>query len=284
MISSCTFGMIPLFSMPCLNSGMDTMSVITHRFGLACIAMLVIMLVQKQSLGITLQDAWRIFILAIFNNLAAFTLIFGYNFMDSGAATTIQFSYPVFTCLIMMVFFHEKLTWRTAIAIVLAVVGVACLSGYEPGGAFSVLGVVIELLAGLTYAIYLVMVPVLKVRKIESSKLTFYVFLFSTIQLLVLSPFTGGITTASTATVMINLVLLGLIPTAISNFTLILGLKQIGSTLTSILGAMEPFTAMIIGVCVFNEKLSIAIALGFVAIIISVLLLILQPKPVTQEG
>lgn len=276
MISSCTFGMIPLFSMPCLASGMDTVSVITHRYGLACLAMLVITLCQGQNLKISFSDAWRIFVLAIFNNLGAFTLIYGYQFMDSGAATTIQFSYPVFTCIIMMMFFHEKLTLRTAIAIVLAVVGVACLSGYEPGGQCSAWGVFIELMAGLTYAIYLVLVPMLKVRKIESSKLTFYVFLFSTLQLVSVSPFSGGLVTASKPMIFINLLLLGLIPTAVSNFTLIMGLKQIGSTLTSILGALEPLTAMLIGVFVFKEKFTVVIALGFVAIIVSVLLLILQ--------
>lgn len=279
MVSSCTFGTIPLFSMPALNAGMNTLTVVAHRYALGSIAMLALMLLQHQNLKISWQDVWRIFILAIFNNLGALTLIYGYNFMDSGPATTLQFSYPVFTCIIMMMFFHERITWRTAIAIALAVMGVACLSGWKPGeSSLSLLGVFIELMAGLTYAIYLVLVPVLKVRNIESSKLTFYVFVISTLQLLAVSPFMGGIELTSQPTVLINLILLGLIPTAISNYTLILGLKKIGSTLTSILGALEPLTAMVVGVCVFGEHFSLIIGIGFTAIIASVMLLILQPK------
>ena len=279
LISSCTFGMIPLFSMPCLDAGMDTVTVITHRYGLGSVAMLIIMLCQRQSLKITWHDAWHIFILAIFNNLGAFTLIYGYQFMDSGAATTIQFSYPIFTCIIMMMFFHERVTLRIATAIVLAVAGVACLSGYVPGqGNISWIGVGIELLAGLTYAIYLVLVPVLKVRNFESSKLTFFVFLFSTLQLLAVSPVAidGGFHVATEPRLIGYLLLLGLIPTAISNFMLILGLKKIGSTLTSILGAMEPLTAMLIGVLYMGEQFTWLIGIGFVAIIVSVLLLIFQ--------
>ncbi|MCQ2287551.1 MAG: DMT family transporter [Muribaculaceae bacterium] len=279
MLSSCTFGMIPLFSMPCLNAGMDTISVITFRYGLGCLAMLAIMLFQRLSIKISFQEAWRIFILALFNNLGAFTLIYGYKFMDSGAATTIQFSYPVFTCIIMMMFFNERLTLRTATAIVLAVVGVGCLSGFSPGHTnISWLGVFIELMAGLTYAIYLVLVPTLKVRNIESSKLTFYVFLLSTLQLLAVTPLSGGLMTPTQPHVLVNLLMLGLIPTAISNFTLILGLKKLGSTLTSILGALEPLTAMVIGVFVFSEKFTLIIGLGFIAIITSVLLLILHKE------
>lgn len=280
MVSSCTFGLIPLFSMPCLNAGMTTLSVITYRYGLGCLAMAAIALSLKQNLKITWTEAWRIFILAVFNNLGAFTLIYGYKFMDSGAATTIQFSYPVFTCIIMMLFFHERLTLRTATAIVLAVAGVACLSGYHPGTTnISVAGVVIELLAGLTYAIYLVLVPMFKTRNIESSKLTFYVFLFSTLQLVAVQlPCSGTIDMPPNAMVIVNLLLLGLIPTAISNYTLILSIKKIGSTLASILGALEPLTAMIVGVCVFGEHFSLTIAVGFIAIIFSVMLLILKQE------
>ena len=279
MVSSSAFGMIPLFSMPALNAGMTTLSVVTHRYAIGSIFMLLLMLWQHENLKIQWGDVWRIFILAIFNNLGALTLIYGYQFMDSGPATTLQFSYPVFTCIIMMMFFHEHITWRTAIAIALAVMGVAFLSGWQPGESnVSTIGVVIELLAGLTYAVYLVLVPVLKVRNIESSKLTFYVFVISTLQLLAVAPLCGGIEVAHTPSLITSLILLGLIPTAISNYTLILGLKKIGSTLTSILGALEPLTAMIVGVCIFGERFTLIIGIGFVAIITSVMLLIVPAK------
>lgn len=279
MASSCTFGMIPLFSIPALNAGMNTLTVVTHRYTLGSIFMLLLMLWQHQNLKIKWGEVWRISILAIFNNLGALTLIYGYQFMDSGPATTLQFSYPIFTCILMMTFFHERLTWRTAIAIALAVTGVACLSGWRPGETnISLIGVIIELLAGLTYAIYLVLVPLLKVREMESSKLTFYVFILSTLQLLAIAPLCGGLQIVTTPSVLTSLIMLGLIPTAISNYTLILGIKKIGSTLTSILGALEPLTAMIVGVCVFNEQFSFIIGIGFIAIITSVMLLILQPS------
>ena len=53
------------------------------------------------------------------------------------------------------------------------------------------------------------------------------------------------------------LIILGLaLPaTAISNITLVQAIKYAGPTLTSILGAMEPLTAVVIGVFVFKELL-----------------------------
>ena len=39
------------------------------------------------------------------------------------------------------------------------------------------------------------------------------------------------------------------------DFTLILAIKQVGSTITAILGCMEPLTALFLGVCFLNETL-----------------------------
>ncbi|MBU5899537.1 EamA family transporter, partial [Vibrio cholerae O1] len=50
-----------------------------------------------------------------------------------------------------------------------------------------------------------------------------------------------------------NLILLALIPTVVSNLALVRAVKSIGSTLTSVLGAMEPVTAVCVGIFLFGE-------------------------------
>jgi len=78
--------------------------------------------------------------------------------------------------------------------------------------------------------------------------------------------------------------MLGLFPTAISNVTLIIALKQTNSTMVAVLGAFEPMTAMVIGILVFNEHLTVPIVFGFLLIIISVLLLVLRKRVASQTG
>ena len=39
MVSSCTFGMIPLFAMPCTAAGMSLVSVLVYRFAIASATM-----------------------------------------------------------------------------------------------------------------------------------------------------------------------------------------------------------------------------------------------------
>ena len=74
----------------------------------------------------------------------------------------------------------------------------------------------------------------------------------------------------------LNLLMLALIPTIISNLALVQAIKSIGSTLTSILGAMEPVTAICVGIAVFHESLTYGILLGVAFIITAVTLLIIK--------
>ena len=61
--------------------------------------------------------------------------------------------------------------------------------------------------------------------------------------------------------------------------TLLLAVKYIGGTLTSILGAMEPVTAVCIGALVFGEAFTLQEAFGIVLILVAVTLIILS-KPI----
>ncbi len=72
----------------------------------------------------------RLVQLAFLSNGAALFLISGYRYCSSsGVATTLHFTYPILTALIMMVFFRERSRLSTWIAIGLSIAGVALLSG-----------------------------------------------------------------------------------------------------------------------------------------------------------
>lgn len=73
-----------------------------------------------------------------------------------------------------------------------------------------------------------------------------------------------------------NLVLLALIPTVVSNLALVRAVKSIGSTLTSVLGAMEPVTAVCVGIFIFGEPFTQSIGIGILLIISAVIVIILK--------
>lgn len=276
IISSASFGLIPLFAIPAMQHGMDFMNVISYRFLFATISLAVLLKIRKVSFGIQKSDLPTLLLLSFFYIISSVFLLWGYKFMPSGVATTIHFMYPVVTTVIMMLFFREKNSVARTLAILMAIAGVYSLSYSDSKGETDLLGVVIVLISAVGYALYLVAVGQRKNQSLKGLKLTFYVFLFSTIILLAGMLSTGNMHPIPDYTTAGNLLLLAIIPTIVSNLTLIEAIKYIGATRTSVLGAMEPVTAVVVGIAVFGETFTVSIAIGIMLIVSAVTIIILK--------
>ena len=64
----------------------------------------------------------------------------------------------------------------------------------------------------------------------------------------------------------------------VSNFTGVKAVRRIGPTLTSILGALQPLTAVILGVIFLDEHLGISTITGISLILIAVTMIVLHQK------
>lgn len=276
IISSASFGLIPLFAIPAMQHGMDFMNVITYRFLFATIALAILLKVRKVSFAIEKSDLPTLLLLSVFYIVSSVFLLWGYKFMPSGIATTIHFMYPVITTLVMMLLFHEKNSLSRTLAILMAIAGVYALSYTDSQGETNLVGIIIVLLSAVGYALYLVTVGQRKNKELKGLRLTFYVFFFSTLMLITGMLTTGNLHSIPDIPTFGNLLLLAIIPTIISNLTLIEAIKYIGATQTSVLGAMEPVTAVIVGITVFGEAFTLPIAIGIVLIIAAVTIIILK--------
>ncbi|WP_368106794.1 DMT family transporter [Bacteroides nordii] len=276
LLSSASFGLIPMFTIPAMQQGMQFESILLYRFAFATLALGVILLIDGQSFRINHRDIPSLLLLAFFYLISAVFLFWGYKFMASGIATTLHFMYPVLTTLIMMLFFREKKSIWRFMAIALAVVGVFFLSQGDDSGSITFIGIFIVLLSALGYALYLVTVSQLKVGQMKGLRLTFYVFLFGTLLLFIGIGTTGHTQPIPNLHTAGNLVMLAIIPTVISNLALVRAVKCIGSTLTSVLGAMEPVTAVCVGIFMFGEPFTNSVGLGIILIITAVTVIILK--------
>ena len=64
----------------------------------------------------------------------------------------------------------------------------------------------------------------------------------------------------------------------VSNFTGVKAIRRIGPTLTSILGALQPLTAVILGVIFLDEHLGIKTISGITLIVVAVIMIVLKQK------
>ena len=157
----------------------------------------------------------------------------------------------------------------------MAVCGVALLSLPSTGMSADVKGIIIVILSAVAYGSYIVGVNKSRVRNMNSRKLAFYVFIFTTLIFGVKDLASGSLQMPPDISSVGNLVLLAVLPTVVSNITLVLAVQNIGGTLTSVLGALEPLTAVCIGALVFGEDFSMREASGILLVLVAVTVIIL---------
>lgn len=271
-----SYGMNPLGVLPLYADGINTNSVLFYRYGLAVVIMALFMIVQRKSFSVTIKELCILMPLGVLFVLSSLTLFESFHYMDAGVASTLLFVYPVLVAVMMAVFFKEKVTAVTVFSILLSLSGIGLLYGGGDTGTLSLTGVMFVLASSLSYAIYIVVVNKSSLR-MSSVKLTFYVMLFG-LSVIIINALIGGEDTAiqrlTTLRMWIFASILALFPTVISLILMVIAVHEIGSTPTAVMGALEPLTAVVLGVTLFNEAFTFRLAVGIILILSAVIMIV----------
>ena len=274
-LGAASYGTNPIFAIPLYKCGMDSESVLFFRYLLAIPVIALMMKARGRSFSLKKSEIIPAFSMGILMALSSYTLFVSYKYMGAGIASTLLFLYPIMVAVIMSVFFKEKAGLVTAISIALALSGVFLISFKEGGGMVSLTGTAFVFLSALLYAIYLVYVNrSSKLSAIPTLKLTFYVIVAGTIMFGALSFLGSGIKMPENTIMWANVVGLAVMPTALSFYCTTHAITLIGSTPTAILGALEPLTAVFLGVIILGEPMTARIAWGFILVISGVSLIV----------
>lgn len=278
-VAAATYGMNPLFALPLYNQGADAFTVLFYRY-LFAIPMLAIMIKARgRSFAIEKKEILPVVLAGLVFALSSITLFLSYKHMDSGIASTMLFVYPVLVAAIMAIFFKEKITLVTGVSILLSLIGIGLLYKTEGGEGPNVTGVVLVLVSALLYAVYIVAVNQSKVlHSMPTVKLTFYGLIAGVILFFALTGFGTGLAPIKHWYHWFNLVALAALPTTVSLLCTTNAVHYIGSTPTAIFGALEPVTAVVIGVLLFGETINDRIIFGILIIIMAVILIVTGNK------
>ena len=113
LATSVTFGLIPLFTLPLMGKGLTSDSILFYRFIAATLTLGLMMVMKKESFRIHWKDVPLLIVMALFYTASSMFLLYGYEVMGAGVATTLHFTYPIFTTLLMLVLFREQASWVT---------------------------------------------------------------------------------------------------------------------------------------------------------------------------
>ena len=278
-ISSASFGFSPLFSIGLLAAGLSNSDVLSYRWALAAIVLMVYAAVKGKTLRInSLDEAWKIALLSGLRALTSVTLLIGYANIASGIASTINFMYPVIVVFWMMMVHGEQKSWINLAAIALSILGVYLMAsgdGLKIEGGNTALGLACSIISAVSFAAYYILMKRTRADKIEVVKFTTWIMIMCAVYFIIGGLIVdGGITLVHDGKLWLYILGLALWSTMISNFTGVKAVRRIGPTLTSILGALQPLTAVILGVLFLDEHLGFKSIAGIVLILTAVLMVV----------
>ena len=271
ILAAAFYGLNPLFALPLYADGMDAVSVLFFRYVLSLPMLAIPMLVRHIDFRLTAKEALQLFVLGILMMLSSLLLYESYLYMDAGIASTILFLYPIITALLMACVFHERVSLLVWGCLLLATVGVFVLCDMSGVSHVSVRGVVLVIFSTLMYAAYLVFINKGHITQMPPIKVTFFALLAGGIGLAVALLLQGGLVLPQGLHWGYSIGS-ALFSTALSLTFTTIAIQCIGSTQTAIMGAMEPLTAVFIGVMVFGEQLTVRSVIGIVMIVVAVTL------------
>lgn len=278
-LSAVCFGLMPLLTRIAYTGGSNAYMAAFGRFFYGALFAAVILRAGNQSLAVGRKELLLLYGLSFLYVLVPILLYNSYNYISSGLATTLHFTYPVVVMLLMTLLFHEKISARQAGCLLLCALGIALL--YTPGGEVSFTGIILALVSGVAYSFYVVILGHSTLRRIPAYTVTFYLSVFNMVHLFVAALIAGKLTFSFTPAAHLSHLGLGLLATVIGFTFFQRGVFLCGEIRTSLLSTFEPLTSIIVGAAVLHEVLTGRSVAGCVLILLSCALLVM---PIRMKG
>ncbi|MBR5911717.1 MAG: EamA family transporter [Bacteroidales bacterium] len=208
----------------------------------------------------------------LFFTVCYFTAI---SMMTLSTAAILLYTSPIWIMLMSLLFFHEKLTAKKIIALVLAFGGCVLVSGIS-GGGLTIMGLLIGLGSGIGYGLYSILGTV-ALRRYTPYTVTTWTFIIAAIGSILIShpaDLMAKISVAPSIPGLLGFSLLTALVTAVIPFlAYTLGLRSVEASKAGILATVEPMVATLIGIFVFSEPLTLMSGIGVLLILAAVVIL-----------
>ena len=269
-LSAIIFGLMPLLTKIIIARGATSLTIPFFRVFYVTIVLFFVLKIKKIDFHLEKRDLLSVILTSIFGSgLTIIILNESYNYVDTGIATSLHFLYPLFVSILCCFFYGEKIKKKQIISLSFALVGIICFMSKGNGSLF---GYLLAIASGLTYAFYLVKMDKSGLVKMNALKLSFYLALFTTIEIFTMNLFMQDVVFKMDVLSYTLLLVLALSSSFLATVLLQKGVLLLGSTRASFICLLEPVTSMIVGILWLNEALTFNKGLGGLAIIISLII------------
>lgn len=274
---------------------LTSMEIVFLRSAVTLVAMIIFLLVRgRECFRVKIKELW------CFVGTGAFSItFFNYCYFKTitytslSVAAILLYTSPVFILVMSAILFKEKITVNKTIAVVLAIFGCTFVTGLVGGeNGLTPMGILCGLGAGFGYALYSVFGRYALNKGYSSLTITLYTFMFSTISTFFLTDFVEIITKMkSVSSILIEecfqgavvcdkttlaLALVSLLILWVTMFPYLLytkGLSLLDNGTASVVAAVEPVVATLIGIIIYKEEINLYIFVGIGLVLASIIMI-----------
>ncbi|WP_458185363.1 DMT family transporter [Haladaptatus sp. NG-WS-4] len=271
IVSAVGFGTLGIFGKLAAEAGLSIPTVLFFRFFLATVLVWTGLAVRGRLTRFSGHNLLVGLGLGAFGYALMSGLYFwGLAFMTAGLVGILLYTYPVFVVAISALVLDERVTRRTGAALVLALTGVALITGGDPAGA-DLRGIVVVLGAAVVYASYITASRV-ALDAVPADQLTAHVLPAAACAYFAFGATTGTISMPATTTEWSVIVAIAVVATALPIFTFFAGLERIGASRASIVSTIEPVITLLLGAAILAEPITPVTVAGGGLVLAGVLL------------
>ena len=190
-------------------------------------------------------------------------------------AVVLMYTAPIYVTVFSVLFLGEKFSTPKITALIMMLTGCALVSGIVGGIKFDTLGIIFGIISGISFASYNVLTKICMQKSFSPISTNLYGAAFMLIIALCFSdPARIYSATAQDPLVLLpTLLALGVVTFVLPYLFYALGMKDLHAGTASILSTVEPMSACIFGIVLFEEKLDVFSDIGIALILVAIVLL-----------
>lgn len=273
-LSGILYGCLAYFGFNLVNTNFSFSDMLFWRFALATVALFPFVFKKSLWTSASLYKIGMLFFVGLFvYSLGAHFYFQAAERIGSGLAMVIFFIFPLFVILLSWIIDRHTIGKGTIASVTIILIGLGLLADYEQAN-INFIGLLLALLSGVGYAIYVYISKRIKVPPILS---TFILCFGSAVLFFFLSLYQNGGKLMALPSCWFSAIVLGLICTLFPILLLLKAMETITATKASILGVLEPLATIVIGILFLDETITLRQWMGTGIVLAGALLVQCEP-------
>ncbi len=275
LLAAALWGVIGLWNRTLMAAGLSPVGIVTVRNFGGMALLVIVFAIRDRSVFRVRREHLKYFFGTGIVSVLLFTICYFscQKICSLAVASILLYTAPSFVVVLSAILWKEPVTKKKLLALLLTIVGCACVCGVFSGElTVTAAGILVGLGAGFFYALYSIFGRY-ALAHYDSMTVTVWTFLFAgPASLLMLRPKEMAVT-FSEPKMWLMAVCLVVFSTVLPYIFYTKGLSRVESGKASIMASLEPVVAALTGVVMFGEPMTAMTAVGIVLVLSGVVIL-----------